>query len=120
MQLFSAFKSLIPEFHAFSDDDQRYNIGATWTAGDGLKDYHSLELRYVHNSERLALQGQPQPDGSWRYEEPTGRVHTITAERAKQFMEQTQMHANIMCAMLDKLQEEGINSPLVDATANPA
>ena len=53
MQIFSVFKSLIPEFHAFSDDEQRYNIGATWTAGDGLKDYHNLELRYVHNSEQI-------------------------------------------------------------------
>ena len=52
MQFFAAFKSIIPEFHAFSDQDQRYNIGATWTGVDGLKDYHNLELRYVRNSER--------------------------------------------------------------------
>ena len=120
MQIFAAFKHLIPEIHAFSDEEKRYHLGATWTDQNGLRDMHNLELRYVHNSERLALQGQPQPDGSWRYEEPNGSVHTITAERAKQFMEQTQLHANIMCAMLDKLQDEGINSPLVDATANPA
>jgi len=120
MQILAAFKSVIPEFHAFSDDDNRYNLGATWTAPDGLKDYHNLELRYVHNSERLALQGDPQPDGSWRYTEPNGSVHTITADRARHFMEQTHAHANIMCAMLDKLKESGIAGPMVDATAQTA
>jgi hypothetical protein len=120
MQILAAFKSIIPEFHAFSDDDNRYNFGATWTAPDGLKDYHNLELRYVHNSERLALQGDPQPDGSWRYVEPNGCVHVITADRAKHFMEQTQAHATIMCGMLDKLKETGIVGPMVDAQAQVA
>ena len=120
MQLFAAFKHLIPELHAFSDDEQRYNIGATWTATDGLKDYHNLELRYVHNSERLALQGDPQPDGSWKYTEPNGHVHVITAERAKHFMAQTQLHANIMCTMLDKLQEQNLGKPIVDTAASAA
>jgi hypothetical protein len=120
MQIFAAFKSIIPEFHAFSDDDNRYNLGATWTAPDGLKDYHNLELRYVHNSERLALQGDPQPDGSWKYTEPNGYVHTITAERAKHFMEQTHQHATIMCAMLDKLQEAGVMQPVVDTQVQSA
>ncbi len=120
MQILAAFKSIIPEFHAFSDDDNRYNLGATWTAPDGLKDYHNLELRYVHNSERLALQGDPQPDGSWRYTEPNGCVHVITADRAKHFMEQTQAHATIMCGMLDKLKETGIVGPMVDAQAQVA
>jgi hypothetical protein len=68
----AAFKHLIPNFHAYSDDERRYNIGATWTAADGLQDYHNLEMRYVRNSEQLALQGQPQPDGSWKYVEPMG------------------------------------------------
>lgn len=114
MQILAAFKSVIPEFHAFSDEDNRYNLGATWTAPDGLKDYHNLELRYVHNSERLALQGDPQPDGSWKYTEPNGCTHTITADRAKHFMEQTHQHATIMCAMLDKLKEAGVMEPVVD------
>lgn len=120
MQIFAAFKSLIPEFHAFSDEDQRYNIGATWTGGDGLRDFHSLEVKYVHNSERLALQGQPQPDGSWKYVEPNGRVHTISAERAQHFMQQTHEHASIMCGMLDKLREAGVGNTTLDTTANPA
>jgi len=114
MQILAAFKSVIPEFHAFSDEDNRYNLGATWTAPDGLKDHHNLELRYVHNSERLALQGDPQPDGSWKYTEPNGCTHTITADRAKHFMEQTHQHATIMCAMLDKLKEAGVMEPVVD------
>lgn len=117
MSLFACFKNIIPEFHAFSDEDKRYNLGATWTAPDGLKDYHNVELRYIHNSERLALQGDPQPDGSWRYVEPNGNVHTISAERAKHFMEQTQSHASIMIAMLEKLKDAGALEKTIDTTA---
>ena len=120
MEFLSAFRHLIPEFHAYSDDDQRYNIGATWTAADGLKDYHNLELRYVRNSERLALQGDPQPDGSWKYVEPCGRVHIMSADRAKMFMEQTHAHATIMCGMLDRLKESGLMDQVVDTAAQPA
>jgi hypothetical protein len=120
MSILAAFKHLIPEFHAYSDDEQRYNIGATWTAHDGLKDYHNLELRYVRNSERLALQGDPQPDGSWRYVETNGHVHVITPERAKQFMEQTKLHANIMCDMLEKLKDTGLLIQPIDTTAQTA
>jgi hypothetical protein len=120
MEFLSAFRHLIPEFHAYSDEEQRYNIGATWTAADGLKDYHNLELRYVRNSERLALQGDPQPDGSWKYVEPCGRVHIMSAERAKLFMEQTHAHANIMCGMLDRLKEAGLLEQVVDTSAQPA
>jgi hypothetical protein len=120
MEFLSAIRHLIPEFHAYADDDQRYNLGATWTAADGLKDYHNLELRYVRNSERLALQGDPQPDGSWRYVEPTVRVHIMSAERAKMFMEQTHAHATIMCGMLDRLKESGLLEEVVDTQAQPA
>ena len=120
MQFLSAFKTLIPEFHAYADEEQRYNLGATWTAGDGLKDYHNLELRYVRNCGRLALQGDPQPDGSWKYIEPNGHVHVITPERAAQFMEQTKLHANIMCDMLEKLKDSGALTQTLDTTAQPA
>jgi len=120
MSILAAFKHLIPEFHAYSDDEKRYNLGATWTSHDGLKDYHNLELRYVHNSERLALQGEPQPDGSWRYVEPNGCVHTISPERAKHFMEQTQAHASIMVGMLDKLRDAGVLDETLDTTAEAA
>ena len=120
MSILACFKHIIPEFHAFSDEDQRYNLGATWTATDGLKDYHNLELRYVHNSERLALQGDPQPDGSWRYMEPNGTIHTITPERAKLFMDQTHAHATIMMGMLDKLRESGVMTEALDTEAQPA
>jgi hypothetical protein len=120
MSILASFKHLIPEFHAYSDDEKRYNLGATWTSHDGLKDYHNLELRYVHNSERLALQGEPQPDGSWRYVEPNGCVHTISPERAKHFMEQTQAHASIMVGMLDKLRDAGVLDETLHTTAQPA
>ncbi len=120
MQIFAAFKHLIPEVHAFSDEEKRYHLGATWTDQNGLRDMHNLELRYVRNSERLALQGDPQPDGSWKYTEPNGHVHVITAERAAQFMEQTKLHANIMCDMLDKLKESGALTQTLDTTAQPA
>ena len=49
MTFLAAFKHLIPNFHAYSDDERRYNIGATWTAADGLQDFHNLEMRYVRN-----------------------------------------------------------------------
>ena len=58
-----------------------------------------------------------QSDGSWKYVEPSGAIHTITADRAKHFMEQTQAHATLMCGMLDKLKENGIVGPFVDAPA---
>jgi hypothetical protein len=120
MQIFAAFKHLIPEVHAFSDEEKRYHLGATWTDQNGLRDMHNLELRYVRNSERLALQGDPQPDGSWRYVEPNGCVHTISPERAKHFMEQTQAHASIMVGMLDKLRDAGVLDKTLDTTAQPA
>ena len=120
MQLFSVFKHLIPEVHAFTDEDKRYNVGATWTAQDGLKEFHNVELRYVHNSERLALQGEPQPDGSFKYVEPNGNVHVMSAERVKLFMEQTQQHATIMCNMIDKIQALGLNGPVVDTNGQAA
>ena len=120
MEILKAIKQLIPEFHAYSDEEERYNIGATWTDAQGLRDHHNIELRYVRNSERLALQGDPQPDGSWRYVEPTGRVHTMSAERAKMFMEQTHAHATIMCGMLDRLKESGLLEEVVDTQAQPA
>jgi hypothetical protein len=79
-----------------------------------------LEMRYVRNSEQLALQGQPQPDGSWKYVEPNGCVHTMTAERAQAFMQQTHEHANIMCTMLDRLREAGLMDNIVDTEAKAA
>ena len=120
MNIFACFKHIIPEFHAYSDADQRYNIGATWTAQDGLHDYHNLEIKYVHNSERLALQGDPQPDGSWPYVAPDGGIHVMSAERARAFMEQTHAHANIMCGMLDRLKENGMLDQVVDTQAQAA
>lgn len=114
------FKHLIPAFHAYTDDDKRYNIGATWTDVDGLHDFHNIEFKYVRNSERLALQGEPQPDGSWEYKDADGTIHTISAERAQAFMDQTHRQATIMCEMLDKLQNAGTNNPTVDTIALPA
>ena len=120
MQIFAAFKHLVPEFHAFADQDARYNLGATWTGQDGLKDYHNLEFRYVHNSERLALQGDPQPDGSWRYVEPNGSVHTISPERASEFLDRTQAQATIMVSMLEKLRDAGLGDNIIDTQAQSA
>jgi hypothetical protein len=120
MSIFAALKHIIPQFHAYADDDNRYNVGATWTGTDSLQDYHNVEFRYVHNSERLALQGDPQPDGSWRYVSPEGHIHTMSAERAQHFMEQTQTHASIMISMLQKLQDAGALDNIVDTNAQPA
>ena len=120
MEIFACFKNLLPVVHAYQDAEQRYNLGATWTAADGLQDYHNIELKYVRNSERLALQGDPQPDGSWRYVEANGTVHTITADRANSFMKTTSDHATLMCQMLDRLQQVGLSGPTVDTEATPA
>jgi hypothetical protein len=119
MQLINAIKSFLPEVHAFKDEENRFNIGGTWTTSDGLKDFYNLELRFIHNSERLALQGSPRGDGSWAYISPSGQVHTITAERAKAFMDQTHHQATIMCGMIDRLKESGFMSEPVEATAKP-
>jgi len=102
------------------DADQRYNLGLTWADQDGLTDCHNLELRYVRNSERLALQGEPQPDGSWQYVEAGGMVHTITAERAQAFMQKTHEHATIMVQMLERLKEAGALDNIVDAAVQAA
>jgi hypothetical protein len=117
MSIFTCFVNLLPQFHAYMDDDQRYNVGATWKDSEGLTDRHNLELKYVRNSERLALQGKPQPDGSWSYVDTNGTIHTITADRARVFMEKTHEHANIMCNMLDRLKEAGLLEPIVDTSA---
>lgn len=102
------------------DQDQRYNLGATWKDSEGLTDSHNLELKYVRNSERLALQGKPQPDGSWAYVEANGTTHTITADRAQAFMEKTHEHATIMCGMIDRLKEAGLMGETHETTAQPA
>ena len=118
MSIFSCIKDIIPQFHAYMDEDHRYNIGGTWIDREGLTDVHNLELRYVRNSERIALQGDPQPDGSWAYTETNGTVHTISAERVQLFMEKTHEQACIMTNMLDKLESSGlIAKPLETITA---
>ena len=100
------------------DEERRYNVGLTWIDQEGLTDVHNIEIRYVRNCERLAIElGQPQPDGSWLYKEANGTTHVMTAERAKTFMAKTQEHASIMCGMLDKLQEAGINQPTIDTAS---
>ena len=97
-----------------------HHIGCTWHGRDGLRDTHDLELRYSYNSERLALQGQPRPEGSWAYTEPNGRVHTISAERARAFMESTHRSATLMVDMLSKLRDAGVLNDAVQTEAQPA
>jgi hypothetical protein len=53
--MFAVIKQLIPQFHAYADQDGRYNMGATWTDQAGLQDYHNVQVMYVRNSEALAL-----------------------------------------------------------------
>ena len=117
MNILSTLQSWLPELHNYTDDDRRHHIGFTWHSKDGLRDTHDLELRYIYNSERLALQGSPNPDGSWSYTEANGRVHTISAERAKAFMDHTHESATLMCAMLDKLREAGVLDPIIETEA---
>ena len=120
MNLLNALNSLLPELHSYRDEDRRFHMGCTWLARDGLRELHDLELKYTYNSERLALQGGPRPDGSWCYTEPNGRVHTISAERAREFMESTHRSATVMVAMLDKLRDAGVLDNTVEAVAQPS
>ena len=120
MQIIQAAKAIVPEFHAFSDDNKRYHIGATWVSDTGLKDHHNLELRYTRNSESLALKGVPQPDGSWKYVEPNGSEHIMTSERVKWFMKQTHRQATLMNEMLTKLEQSGMGNEIIDAITAPA
>jgi hypothetical protein len=120
MGLISALQFWLPEFHSYSDDDRRFHLGCTWHAHDGLRTHHDFEFRYVYNSERLALQGQPMPDGSWQYVEPNGRTHVISAERARAFMESTQRSASLMVDMLDKLRDAGVLNDIVETQAQVA
>jgi hypothetical protein len=119
--MFSAFKHLIPQPHGFMDGERRYNVGLTWIDQEGLTDVHNLEIRYVRNCERLAIEkGEPQPDGSWAYTESNGTVHTMSTERATAFMSKTQEHASIMCSMLDRMKEAGLGEPILDTEASAA
>jgi len=120
MKFLSALQSFLPELHNYTDDDQRHHIGLTWHGKDGLRDSHDLELRYIYNSERLALQGQPLPDGSWAYTEANGRTHTISAERARAFMQSTHESATIMMAMLSKLRDAGVLDDIIATEAQAA
>ena len=120
MQIVSAVKSVVPQFHAFNDDDNRYHLGATWVSEDGLKDHHNLELRYTRNSESLALKGEPQPDGSWKYIEPNGSEHTMSSDRVNAYMKQTHKQAVIMNEMLTKLDAAGLMQEAIETIGKPA
>ena len=120
MKVLSTLQSWLPELHNFTDDARRHHFGITWHGKDGLRDSHDLELRYTYNSERLALQGIPRPDGSWAYTQPNGRVHTISAERARAFMQNTQESASLMVEMLEKLRDAGVLDDIVETQAQAA
>ena len=120
MKVLATLQSWLPEMHNFTDDERRHHIGFTWHGKDGLHDSHDLELRYTYNSERLALQGSPRPDGSWAYTEPNGRTHTISAERARAFMQSTQESATLMVDMLSKLRDAGVLDDIVEKQAPAA
>ena len=121
MNLSTLLSSLIPNIHFFKDEEHRFNLGATWIDKEGLRDYYNLELRYVRNSERLALiNGSPQPDGSWAYLETEGMIHRISADRAQAFMEKTHEQATIMCGMINRLKEAGALDPVTGTGATPA
>ena len=120
MKILSTLQSWLPELHNYTDDNRRHHIGFAWHGKDGLRDSHDLELRYTYNSERLALQGSPRPDGSWAYTEANGRVHTISAERARAFMQNTQESASLMVEMLNKLRDAGVLDDIVETQAQAA
>ena len=96
--MFGAIKHLIPSLMVTWIQINVGNVGLTWIDQEGLTDFHNLQIQYVRNNERLAIEcGEPQPDGSWAYKESNGTVHTMSAERVNAFMAKTQEHATIMC-----------------------
>ena len=106
-KMFQVFKALIPQPHATMDAEQRYNIGLTWVDRDGLTDRHNIQIKYIRNSEKLAVtKGEPQPDGSWKYIDEGGMVHTMCAERVNAFYKKTQENAIMMSSMIDKIKEQ--------------
>ena len=117
MKVLSTLQSWLPELHKYTEENRGHHIGFTWHGKDGLRDTHDLELRYTYNSERLALQGIPRPDGSWAYTEPNGRVHIISAVRAKAFMQNTQESASLMVEMLEKLRDAGVLDEIIETDA---
>ena len=120
MKVLSTLQSWLPELHKYTDEERRHHIGFTWQGKDGLRDSHDLELRYTYNSERLALQGIPHPNGSWAYTEANGRIHTITAARARAFMQSTQESASLMVEMIEKLRNAGVHDEIVETQAQAA
>jgi hypothetical protein len=125
--MFQLFKALIPQPHATMDDERRYNIGLTWIDRDGLTDRHNIQIKYIRNSEKLAItmgdpqpdgswirnseklaitMGDPQPDGSWKYIDEGGMVHTMSVERVNAFYKKTQENAIMMSGMIDKIKEQ--------------
>ena len=117
--MFGAIKHLIPQPHAHMDGEQRYNVGLTWIDREGLTDHHNLQIKYIRNSEKLAVTlGDPQPDGSWKYVESGGMTHTMTAERVNAFFKKTPENAVMMSQMIDKIKDAA--GETVDAEAAPA
>ena len=118
--MFGAIKHLIPQPHGHMDEEQRYNIGLTWIDREGLVDTHNIQLKYIRNSEKLAItHGEPQPDGSWKYVEAGGMVHTMTTDRVNAFFKKTQENAIMMSDMIDKINAAAGHST-VDTEAKPA
>ena len=120
MQIVKMAKAMIPTFHATMDEDKMYHLGCTWISEDGLTDRHNVEIRYTRNSESLALKGEPQPDGSWKYVEPSGAEHVMTAERVNAYMKQTHKQAVIMNEMLTKLEAAGLMQDAIETVSAPA
>ncbi len=115
MQFLSAIKPFIPQPHAFLGEDRNYNVGVTFVDDLGLTDRHNVSLRYVRNSEKLALEcGSIQPDGTWKYVTANGTEHVCGADKAQKFFEETSRRAEIAQNMMNKM-EEANSGAIVDA-----
>ena len=115
MQFLSAIKPFIPQPHAFLGEDRNYNVGVTFVDDLGLTDRHNVSLRYVRNSEKLALEcGSIQPDGTWKYVTANGTEHICGADKAQTFFEETSRRAEIAQNMMNKM-EEANGGEIVDA-----
>ena len=84
--MLNTLRLLVPTVQAIVEDDL-YNISANWTTEDGLSKKHTIKVGYSYNDEELALlKGLRQPDDSFVYISPKGRVHHCPAEKATAYV----------------------------------
>ncbi len=112
MQIFKAFKSLVPSIELTNDSSKTSHLVSTWTDSQGYRDEHKLSFRYVRNSEKLAsLKGKPNlKTKDIEYVDEWGNKHVLTAQRAKEIIRLAQSISEQAGALADLYEEAGITT----------